>query len=251
MLIDTHCHISIEDYDDIDKLIKDNSSIVDYMIVSGCSINTIEESVKIAEKYENVYATIGFHPDQTNLVKKSDFELLEKLISSQKVIGIGEIGLDYHYVKDNKKEQIELFEKQIKLAIKNNLPIVIHTRDATKDTIDILKKYNHRGVIHAFSGSYETAVEFIKIGYLLGIGGVLTFKNSNLYQVVERIGVDSLVLETDAPYLTPHPFRGKKNSSKFIVYTMKKLALVCNLSEDLVKDITSSNAIRMFDLKIK
>ena len=185
------------------------------------------------------------------MVKDTDLENLEKLLKNKKVVGIGEIGLDYHYYDTKKEKQIELFEKQLELAVKYDMPVVIHSRDATKDTINTLKKYNVKGIIHAFSGSLETAEIYIKMGFLLGIGGVITFKNSKLYEVVKKIGVENIVLETDSPYLTPHPFRGKQNSSKYIPVIAQKIAEVTNNSIEKVGEITTQNASSLFDLDSK
>ncbi len=249
MLIDTHCHISKDDYEDIDKIIEDDFKEVDKIIISGCSKKDIIESLDIAENKENIYVTIGFHPDQVGKVRDEDLKFLEEQCSNLKVVGIGEIGLDYHYVSDNHEEQIDLFEKQLKIAEKLDMPVVIHSRDATKDTIDTLKKYKVRGVIHAFSGSVETANIYISMGYLLGIGGVVTFKNSKLFEVVKSVGIEHIVLETDSPYLTPHPFRGLQNSSKYIPVIAKRISEVVEKSYDEVSLITGNNAIKMFDLK--
>ena len=249
MLIDTHCHISKDDYDDIDKIIEDDFKEVDKIIISGCSKKDIIESLEIAEKNENILVTIGYHPDQVEIVSDEDLLFLEEKCSNKKVVGIGEIGLDYHYTVENKEEQIALFKKQLKLAEKLNMPVVIHSRDATKDTIDTLKKYNVTGVIHAFSGSIETANIYISMGFLIGIGGVVTFKNSKLFEVVKSIGLDHIVLETDSPYLTPHPFRGMQNSSKYIPVIAKRISEVTEKSYDEVSEITGNNAIKMFDLK--
>ena len=249
MLIDTHCHISRDDYDDIDKIIEDDFKEVDKIIISGCSKKDIIESLEIAEKNENIFVTIGYHPDQVEIVSDEDLLFLEEKCSNKKVVGIGEIGLDYHYTNENRVKQIALFEKQLKLAEKLNMPVVIHSRDATKDTIDTLKKYNVTGVIHAFSGSIETANIYISMGFLIGIGGVVTFKNSKLFEVVKSIGLDHIVLETDSPYLTPHPFRGMQNSSKYIPIIAKRISEVTEKSYDEVSEITGNNAIKMFDLK--
>ncbi len=253
MYIDTHCHILKEDYDDIDKVIREDFEIVDKIIVSGCEKKSIEEALELIEKYDNIYATIGYHPDQVDKVTDDDLVELEKLLDNKKVVGLGEIGLDYHYEKDKRDEQIKLFEKQLKIAEKLDIPVVIHSREATQDTINSLKKYKVHGIIHAFSGSYETGLEYIKMGYLLGIGGVVTFTNSNLGDVVGKLGIEHLVLETDAPYLIPHPFRGRgmKNSSKYIPFIAKKVSEVTNVSLEDVGKITSKNAISLFDLNNK
>ena len=248
MLIDTHCHISSEFYDDINEVIEEDFKYVDKIIISGCEKDSIKDSINIATRYENIYVTIGYHPDQVDYVTDSDLLELKSLLKEEKVIGIGEIGLDYYWVKDNKEKQIELFEKQLKIAEELNLPVVIHSRDATEDTIKTLSKYKVRGIIHAFSGSVETAKKYISMGYLLGIGGVVTFKNSKLYQVIEKIGVDNLVLETDSPYLTPHPHRGEKNSSKYIPLICERVAEVTGKTVDEVSKITGNNASKLFDL---
>ena len=251
MYIDTHCHLSQEDYDDIDTVLKENrNACVDKIVISGCTKDSIIESLKIAEKYDDVYVTIGYHPSEAKLVCKNDIIELEKKLSNSKVVGIGEIGLDYHYGKDDIDLQKQLFREQLKLAEKYSLPVVIHSRDATQDTINILKEYpNVRGDIHCFSGSVEVAKEYISMGYYLGIGGVVTFKNSNLYKVIEKIGVDSIVFETDSPYLTPEPFRGKINSSKYLSYISKRVSEILNIDEAKVIDIVLKNTYKLFDLK--
>ena len=249
MFIDTHTHLSLEDYDDIDLVIKENrDNNISKIIISGCTRYSIIESLKYIDKYDDVFATIGYHPSEVDDCNDDDLILLEEQLKHKKVVGVGEIGLDYHYGKEDRDKQIELFEKQLKIAEKNNLPVVIHSRDATEDTINILKKYNVRGVMHCFSGSLETAKIYTSMGFLLGIGGVVTFKNSNLFKVVEEVGIENIVLETDSPYLTPEPFRGKKNSSKYIPYIAKRIAEILNISVEEVGKITSNNAYSMFDL---
>ena len=252
MYIDTHCHLSKDDYDDIDLVIKENISLgVEKIIISGCTQETISESVELSKKYGCVYTTLGYHPSEVKNINDDSLKELEEIVkNNSKVVGIGEIELDYHYGKEDMNKQKVLFKKQLKLAEKFNLPVVIHSRDAVKDTIDILKEYsNLRGVIHCFSGSLETAQIYIKMGYLLGIGGVVTFKNSKLYEVVENIDLANIVLETDSPYLTPEPFRGKKNSSKYIPIIAKRIADIKNLDVSEVEDTTTLNANKMFDLK--
>ena len=252
MYIDTHCHLSIEDYDDIDLVIKENrKNKIDKIIISGCTEETIIESIDIANKYDDVFLTIGYHPSEAQITSDSDLNLLKNQIKScDKVVGIGEIGLDYHYGKEDIELQKELFRKQMKLAEELNLPVVIHSRDATEDTINILKEFPQViGDIHCFSGSVETANIYIKMGYKIGIGGVVTFKNSNLYKVVESIGLDNIILETDAPYLAPVPVRGKKNSSKYVPYIAEKVSEILNCSLEEVAKITTANASTLFDLK--
>ena len=250
MFIDTHCHLSREDYDDIDKVIKeDKEAGVDKIVVSGCSRESIDEVMSFKDKYDMVYVTIGYHPEYADNVRENDLDFLENLLSEKKIVGIGEIGLDYHYTKDNKDKQIWLFEEQLKIAEEFNLPVVIHSRDATQDTINTLKKYNVKGIIHCFNGSLETANIYINMGFLLGIGGVVTFKNSKLKDVVKEISIESIVLETDSPYLTPVPFRGKVNSSKYLEFIANFIADIKNISVDELAEITSRNASSLFDFK--
>ena len=250
MFIDTHCHLSSEYYDNIEYIIDENrKNNIGKIIVSACDKKSFEEALELAGKYDDLFLTIGFHPDTVDHVSEDDLNNLENLIkTNKKIVGIGEIGLDYHYVQDNKLSQKKLFEKQLVLAEKLGLPVVIHSREATQDTIDILKKYNVTGVIHCFSGSIESAHIYIKMGYKIGIGGVVTFKNSNLFKVVESVGIENIVLETDSPYLSPVPFRGKTNSSKNIPYIADKVAEILSLNINKVAEITTANAVELFDL---
>jgi len=251
MYIDTHCHLSVEDYDDIDFVIKENRDAgIDKIIISGCTKESITESLEIASRYEDVYVTIGYHPSEASITTIDDIVLLEEQIKNSKVVGIGEIGLDYHYGKENIEEQHRLFRRQLAMADRHHLPVVIHSRDATEDTISILKEFpNVKGDIHCFSGSLETARIYIAMGYFLGIGGVVTFKNSKLGDVIKSIGLHSVLLETDSPYLTPEPNRGKKNSSKYIPNIAEKLADILNISVEDVSKITLQNTFTLFDFK--
>lgn len=250
MYIDTHCHLSREDYDDIDLIIHENRiNGIDKIIISGCTRDTIIESLDIVNYYSDVYVTIGYHPSEAAVTTEEDLLILEKQIKNKKVVGIGEIGLDYHYGKEDILLQQSLFRKQLGLANKYHLPVVIHSRDATQDTISILEEFTDViGVIHCFNGSIETAKKYLSMGYKLGIGGVVTFKNSNLYRVVEEIGINDIVLETDSPYLSPEPFRGHVNSSKYIPYIAKKISDILDISLEEVGKITSKNALSLFDL---
>ena len=248
MYIDTHSHLSREDYDDIDKVIEENKNAkVNKIVVSGCSKESIKEVMVLKDKYDMVYVTLGFHPEYADIITVNDLNYLRNLLKEKKIVGIGEIGLDYHYTKDNKDKQIWLFEEQLKIAEEFNLPVVIHSRDATMDTINTLKKYKVKGIIHCFSGSLETANIYISMGFLLGIGGVVTFKNSKLKDVVKELSLESIVLETDSPYLTPVPFRGKINSSKYLEFIANFIADIKNISVEELAEITSRNASSLFD----
>lgn len=249
MFIDTHCHLSKNDYTDIDEVIRENELAgVKKIIVSGCSEEGILEVLDLVEKYSDLYITIGYHPSEAGKVTDELLNKLKVQLQHDKVVGLGEIGLDYYYGRDDKEEQIVLFEKQLKIAEELGLKVVIHSRDATEDTINILKKYNVRGVIHCFSGSVETAEVYVKMGYMLGIGGVVTFKNSKLYEVVKKVGLKNIVLETDAPYLAPTPFRGQKNSSKYIPIIAARIAEILDVTAEEVARTTSDNAKSMFNL---
>lgn len=249
MFIDTHCHLSHDDYDDIDLVIKKNiESGVSKIVISACTLDTLDEALSISSLYDCIYITLGFHPSESLIISDKELEILREKLKFSKVVGLGEIGLDYHYSKEDKEQQIALFRKQLDLAVEFDLPVVVHSRDATFDTINILKDYHLSGVIHCFSGSLETARTYISMGYKLGIGGVVTFSNSNLGSVVKEIGLDHIILETDSPYLTPVPYRGKQNSSKYIPLIAKKISEVCDVSVEEVASITTNNARQLFDL---
>ena len=250
MFIDTHCHLSKDDYENIlDVLIDDRKASVSPIIISGCSKDSIFESLEYAQLYPDVFVTIGYHPSEASIVTEDDLKLLEEQLKLNKVVGVGEIGLDYHYGKEDRDQQIRLFEYQLELAQKLDLPVVIHSRDVTYDTIQCLKKYSVSGVVHCFSGSIETAREYIKMNFVLGIGGVVTFKNSKLGDVVKELPLEKIVLETDSPYLTPEPYRGSKNSSKYIPLIAAKIADIKGVSVFDVENITTATANRIFRLK--
>ncbi len=254
LIFDTHAHYNDESFD------SDRESVLELLpsqnvcgvIDAGGDIKSSFDAVKLSEEYPYIYAAVGFHPeylsddiDTDNLIKE-----LEKLICHDKVVAIGEIGLDYHFNSENKDIQKKVFEKQVEFAINHNLPVVVHDRDAHGDTLEILKKYKPRGVVHCFSGSLEMAKEVVKIGMLLGIGGVVTFKNAkNIVEVVKNIPLSSLVLETDAPYLSPVPFRGKRCVSTYIEYTAQKIAEIKSITLQEVLESTKSNALKLFNIK--
>ena len=252
MFIDTHCHISKEDYDDIEKVIneaKDNQ--VEYLIICGCDKKGIKESIEIANNHDNIFLEIGYHPSEVLTTTDEDLEELKTLAKNNKVVAIGEIGLDYHWDKENKEKQKELFRKQISIAKELDLPIVIHSRDAFQDTYDILKEANWKGDIHCFSGNLENAKMYLSLGFYLGIGGVLTFKNTNLTETIKEIPIDKILLETDSPYLAPEPFRGHKNESKYIPVIAEKLGNILNKNKEEIGKITTDNAKKIFNLNIK
>lgn len=249
-MIDSHAHVTSENYENIDEIIhKIKEMGVICVINVGDRVETSHEVIDLSKKYNNyLLPCVGIHPESVNEISKLDE--IEKLIINNKVYAVGEIGLDYYYEKDNKKEQKELLNKQLDLAEKYNLPIIIHTRESIQEIYDELKKRELKGVIHCFNGSYEMAKLFINLGYKLGIGGVLTFKNSKLYELIERIDLENILLETDSPYLSPEPFRGKKNNPSNVYYVAKRISEIKNISVEEVIEKTTKNAIELFDIKI-
>ena len=248
-MIDSHAHIISEFYNNIDEIVKTikDKGIID-VINCGDGINTSKEVIEINKKYDILKPAVGIHPE--NISDNSNIDELEELIKSNKIYAVGEIGLDYYWNKENKDDQKDLFIKQLDLAIKYDLPVIIHTRDSIQDCYDILKVRNNRGVIHCFTGSIEMAKLFIKKGYKLGIGGVLTFKNSNLYKVIESIDLDDILLETDSPFLSPEPFRGQTNIPSNVYYVASRIAEIKNISVEEVIDITRKNASKLFDINL-
>lgn len=249
MFVDTHCHIYDEYYDDIEKVlkkIKDNN--IGKIINNGCDAKSNMEVLKKVSSYDFMYGALGIHPESVLDYKKEDIDFIEQHLNDEKIVAIGEIGLDYHYGKENKEAQIILFEEQLKLAEKYNKPVIIHSRDATLDTIETIKKYKVRGVIHSFSGSLETANIYLKLGFLLGVNGVITFKNCNLKDVIKEIPLEKIVLETDSPYLTPVPFRGERNDSSHINEIAEFVASLKGVSMENLANITNENVHQVFDI---
>lgn len=249
MFVDTHCHLFHEYYEDLDEIVnKIRNNNISKVIINGTNGIDNKEVLESINKYDIMYGAIGLHPEFADDVTEADFKYVEEHINDPKVVAIGEIGLDYHYGKENKNRQIELFEKQLALAEKYNKPVIIHSRDATEDTINCLKKYKVKGTMHSFSGSYETAMIYIKMGLLLGINGVVTFKNCNLIEVIKRVGIEHIVLETDSPYLTPVPNRGKRNDSSYINDIVDFIIDNMNVTKEEISKITNNNVLRCFDI---
>lgn len=246
MFVDTHCHISKESMEEYVK----NALQANVMVMLNASEDLLSsrDSVSMALKNDNIYACVGVHPENVDDFNHDIIKEFEELIKSPKVKAIGEIGLDYYYKKDNKDLQINVFREFLSLAERRKLPVVIHSREATLDTINVLKEYNVKGVIHCFSGSLETANEYIKLGFSLGIGGVITFKNSRLYEVIKKIPLEYIVLETDAPFLTPEPYRKYKNESKYIPVIAEYIANIKGISVTEVMNVTTRNAKVIFDI---
>ena len=249
MLTDTHCHIYKEYYDDIDNLMVEiERSGVNRIINNACSYESCLEVLELSKKHNNMYCVLGLHPGENLDEIDKVMRLLNENINNDKVIGVGEIGLDYYYTKENKKEQIDIFKKQLEFAEKYDLPVVIHSREATSDMLEILKCYKIKGVIHCFNGSIEVAREYIKMGYKLGIKGVVTFKNCKLIDVIKEIGVEDLIFETDSPYLTPVPFRSNKNNPSYINYVVDFIAENMSINREELVEISNRNIRDIFDI---
>lgn len=251
-MIDIHAHYDDDAFDsDRDELLTSlfNDKGVSKIINAGCNIETSLFAIKLAEKYDNIYATVGFHPSDVDKFDEASFEKMKELIKHEKVVAIGEIGLDYHWVSDNKDKQKAVFRKQLELAIENDMPVVIHERDAVADCLEIVLDYNVKGVFHAFSGSKETAKILIDCGWYISFPGTVTFKNAK--HPVENalfLPEDRILTETDSPYLTAHPFRGKRNDSSYMRYTLEKIAEIRGTSFEHIEQITEENAKRLFGI---
>ncbi len=249
-IFDTHSHYEDERFDEIrDELFRDmHQNGVCGIVTCGCEDTSSKAALKMAEKYDFVYAAVGIHPGSID--SGTTVEQIRDLATHKKCVAIGEIGLDYYWVNDNKNEQIEIFEKQILLARELSLPIIVHDRDAHGDTLEILKKYKPKGVVHCYSGSVEMAEEIIKLGMYIGVGGVITFNNAKKLPDVVRVVPDELlVVETDCPYLAPVPYRGKLCHSGLIKYTAQKIAEIRGTTTQNILELTAKNAKILFNIK--
>ena len=257
-MIDSHCHINDEAFlNREEEYIKNATEVgVDTFLIIGCDLKTSIKAVELANKYPNCYAAIGIHPSDSKNALKGDLDEIEKLVKNNKVIAIGEIGLDYYWDKEEniKNNQKEYFVKQIELANKYNLPISIHCRDAYEDCLNILKehKVNRGGILHCYGGSKEMMPLFLKLGFYIGIGGTVTFKNAvRIKEVAANVPSDRYLLETDAPYLAPTPHRGEENQSKYIPLIRDQIALLRNEEPDKVEQDTNNNFKKLFNIWLK
>ena len=238
------------EYANAEEIIKKCKNENIKMILNGIDKDSNIEVLELSRKYDNVYAAIGYDHSIVDEITDEDITLLENQIKSNKVVAIGEIGLDYYWIKDNKEKQKELFIKQIDLANKYNLPIIVHSRDAVNDVYEILKEKNARGTIHCFSGSKEMAKEFIKLGFYIGIDGPITFNNNKKQvEMIKEIDLNHVLVETDSPYLSPEPKRGEKNTPLNLKYIIEKIAKECDLTYSEVVKITTDNAIKLYNLE--
>ncbi|MCG3084123.1 TatD family hydrolase [Anoxybacillus sp. LAT_35] len=254
MLFDTHAHLNATQFnEDVEQVIeRARAEGVSHIVVVGFDRPTIERAMELAEQYSFIYAAVGWHPVDAIHMTDEDLSMIERLAAHPKVVALGEMGLDYYWDQSPKDVQKEVFRKQIRLAKKVKLPIIIHNRDATADIVDILREENAGevgGVMHCFSGSIEVARQCMDMNFYISFGGPVTFKNAKKpKEVAKEIPLDRLLIETDCPYLTPHPFRGKRNEPSYVKYVAEAIAELKGLSFEEVAQKTSDNAKRLFGI---
>ncbi|MCA1322057.1 TatD family hydrolase [Bacillus tianshenii] len=254
MLFDTHVHLNADQYEeDLQEVIdRARNEEVMNMVVVGFDRKTIQKAMELVEEYDFIYAAVGWHPVDAIDMTEEDLLWIEELASHEKVVAIGEMGLDYHWDKSPKDIQKEVFRKQIQLAKRVKLPIVIHNRDATADVVQILKEEDAKevgGIMHCFTGSLEVAKECMEMNFYISFGGPVTFKNAKKpKEVVKEIPLDMLLIETDCPYLTPHPYRGKRNEPGYVRFVAEEIAALRGMSVEEVAEKTTANAKKLFGI---
>lgn len=250
MYFESHAHYDDRRFDkDREELLKLlPSSGIDYVINVGADMASSKNSIDLAEKYTYFYAAVGVHPHEVKLMTEKDILVLEEMTNHKKTVAIGEIGLDYYYDNSPRPLQRIWFQKQLELAEKIDLPVIIHSREASQECFQMIQQSNVRkGVIHCYSGSAQMALDYVKMGFLIGIGGVLTYKNAvKLLEVVKEIPLKSLLIETDSPYLSPAPKRGERNDSKNLIFIVNKMAEIKGISASEIANVTKQNAENLF-----
>ena len=254
MIIDTHAHYDDEQFDtDRDELLsRMHDGGIGLIVNAGSTLESWTKIRKLTEDYPFVYGAIGIHPDEAGSLDEECMARMERLLDLEKIVAVGEIGLDYYWDKESHDIQKKWFIRQIELARKKEMPLIIHSREAASDTFEIMKKYAQgmKAVIHCYSYSPEMAVEYVKMGYYIGVGGVITFKNAKkLKAVVEAVPLTSIVLETDCPYLAPEPYRGKRNCSLYLPYVAGKIAELKGVSAEEVVRRTEENSRILYNLQ--
>ncbi|MCD7827559.1 MAG: TatD family hydrolase [Clostridiales bacterium] len=250
-IFDSHAHYDTEQFDiDRNSLL---ASLPEAGIVGivncGTDVKSSLKCLEFAERYSFIYAACGIHPEDVNEMKQSDYSEIEKMLSHEKCVALGEIGLDYHYDFVPRETQLTVFERQLETAVKHDIPVIVHDREAHADTLNLLKKYRPKGVMHCFSGSVETAKEILKLGMYIGLGGAVTFKNAvKPAEVAAMVPADRLLVETDCPYMAPVPMRGKRNNSAYISYVAEKLGEIRGCKPEEILSITCENAKRLFGI---
>jgi TatD DNase family protein len=254
MLFDTHAHLNAIQYEEdiVEVIQRAKTERVSHIVVVGFDKDTIKRAMELTEQYEMIYAAVGWHPVDAIDMTDEDLEWIKALASHPKVVAIGEMGLDYYWDKSPKDIQMDVFRRQIRLAKEVKLPIIIHNRDATEDVVKILKKENASevgGIMHCFTGSLEVAKQCMDMNFYISFGGPVTFKNAKKpKEVATEIPLERLLIETDCPYLTPHPFRGKRNEPSYVKYIAEQIAELKGLSFEEVAKITSDNAMKLFGI---
>ena len=252
MIFETHAHYDDKAFnEDRDKLLcsmQDNG--IEYIVNVGSSLDTSKQTIELVKKYDFMYGAVGVHPSETAELNDDNFRFSREMLQEEKIIALGEIGLDYYWDEPDRDIQKIWFERQIYLAKEENKPIIYHSRDAAKDTLEIIKSTKAAdvgGVIHCFSYGVEMAREYLNMGYYIGVGGVVTFKNAKkLKDVVEYAPLENILLETDCPYLSPEPYRGKRNDSTRLVYVVDEIARVKGVEPEKVIKVTRENAMKMY-----
>lgn len=253
MFFESHAHYDDSKFDnDRDELLKIlPSNGIDFVINSGSNMESSLKGIEMSEKYSYIYASVGVHPHDAENMKDEDIFTLEEYCKHSKVVAVGEIGLDYHYDFSPRDIQRYWFKKQLELAKKVNLPVIIHSREASKECFDIIKQSNVRtGVIHSFSSSWQMALDYIDMGFFIGVGGIVTFDNARkIADTVKNIPIDKILIETDSPYLSPVPKRGTRNNSQNLSYISEKIAQIKQIPAKKVAEITKKNAMTLFGVK--
>ena len=255
MLFDTHVHLNADQFEeDLEETIqRAQDAGVEYMTVVGFDRKTIPKAIEIAENNERIYAAVGWHPVDAIDMTEADLEWIEELSSHPKVVALGEMGLDYHWDKSPEETQKEVFRKQIRLAKKVKMPIIIHNREATEDIVQVLKEEEASevgGIMHCYSGPVEIAKECLDMNFMISIGGPVTFKNAKLpKEVAKAVDLKNLLIETDCPFLAPHPNRGKRNEPAYVKLIAEQIAELKGISYEEVSQVTTSNALEFFGIK--
>ena len=251
MLVDTHCHLFKDYYDDIDEILQNALKHgVGAVIVNGTNRHDNKEVLELVSKYDMVYGALGIQPEEITDDYEETLQFIEKHIMDDKIVAVGEIGLDYHYECDKDLQKL-VFRKQLDIAQKHNKPVIVHCRDCIQETYNILKEYHVKGIMHCYSGSVEMAREFNRLGFYLGIGGISTFKNaSRIVDVIKNIPIEYIVLETDSPYLSPEPYRGKRNEPANVSIVFKKICELKGLDEEDVESAIDANICSLFDKQL-
>ena len=249
MIIDTHCHIYKSEMENAEEIIKQAARNDIHMILNGTDPQSNKEILELAGKYENVYAALGYLYPVADEITDEDITLLDNQLRNDKVIAVGEIGIDYYHSKDNKDKQKELFEKMLELSQKHGLPVIVHSRKAMHDTYDILKKHDVAGSLHCYQGSGEMAQEFIKLGFYIGIAGPITHTNNKkTKRMIKKIDINHVLVETDSPYLSPEEKKAERNTPLNLKYIIRKIAEELDMKESEVIKATTDNAKKLFKI---